>query len=128
MVRILVMDDDTLYAATLAECLASLGYEIKTVETGQEAIELLKNNNLFDVAFFDIENEKGLGGVETIEKMRRNNPILPFPIIAMSGNNAHDAIVSPGDFGFAMSFKKKSMRLQNLKDVIGEVLREKVGA
>lgn len=127
MARILILDDDKNMRDTLEECFATLGYDTVAVETGQEAMDLLSEGSIFDVAFFDIDNEKGFGGIETIERMKKNNPILPFPIVVMSGNTTHDAIINPGNYGFEGSFKKTSMRLQNLQNAVEEALK-KAGA
>ena len=126
MAKILVMDDNDLLRASPKTSFSFLGYDVIAVETGQEVIKLLLEGVIFDVAFFDIENEKGLGGIETIEEMKKSSFVL-FPIFVMSGNSTHDAILNPESYGFEKSFKKSSMRLQNLQDAVEEALK-KAGA
>ena len=58
------------------------GYEVITVCSGQDAIDMSKEQS-FDVIFLD-ENMPGLSGLETLAIIKENNPTVPVVMITKS--------------------------------------------
>jgi len=87
--KILVMDDYSEILSLLDQFLRHMNHEVVTVEEGGAALEeflLAKNaGNPFDTVILDIENDIGMGGVETLKKLRGINPSTK--IVMMSGDH-----------------------------------------
>jgi two-component system, cell cycle sensor histidine kinase and response regulator CckA len=72
--NVLIMDDEQDIRDTLAELLASLGHEVTTSKDGAEALNLYENakrdSKPFDLIFMDLTIKGGMGGLETIKRLR----------------------------------------------------------
>src|SRR5205085_3797542 len=58
------------------------GYDVTTVNNGNDAIEQSKNIN-FDIVFLD-ENMPGLSGIETLSRLKNIKPEVPVVMITKS--------------------------------------------
>lgn len=58
------------------------GYQVKTVNNGSDAVDLVKDNH-FDVIFLD-ENMPGLTGLETLDRIKDIRPHTPVIMITKS--------------------------------------------
>ncbi|MCA9666843.1 MAG: response regulator [Myxococcales bacterium] len=79
--RILIIDDDDLFARSLARTLRREGYEVETARDGDEGLRSMAAHPA-DLVISDVvmPNKEG---VETAVELRRNFPQVP--LIAMSG-------------------------------------------
>lgn len=79
------------------------GYEVVTINNGDEALDLVRSRP-FDIVFLD-ENMPGLSGIETLEKIKIEYPNLPVVMITKSeeesimedaiGSNIADYLIKP---------------------------------
>ena len=58
------------------------GYEVTTVNNGDDALENFKNKD-FDIVFLD-ENMPGISGIETLSRMKNVKPQIPVVMITKS--------------------------------------------
>ena len=76
--KVLLMDDDGLVRDVAAQMIASLGHEVTTAANGEEAIGLFlgarKAGNPFDIVVLDLTVKNGMGGEETIRRLREIDP------------------------------------------------------
>ena len=81
--KILLVDDDPLVRASLAEVLSESGYEVAEAADGNDGLEVLENLS-FDLVVLDIlmPNRDGL---ETIRVIREKWAALP--VLAISGGD-----------------------------------------
>ncbi len=77
--RILVIDDDTGIRETLFLVLDDAGYQVDTVESGEEGIQKVKRSN-YDLIFLDIKMA-GMDGIETLQEIRKMGKKIPVYII-----------------------------------------------
>jgi CheY-like chemotaxis protein len=80
--RVLVVDDEPEVGATLQEILTELGYVVKHVRSGAEALHLAP---VFepDVVLLDLQMP-GMSGVEVLDHLRRDH--RDIPVVILSGN------------------------------------------
>ena len=71
-VSILVVDDDLEMLKTLSYILTYKGYEVVTLSSGAEAIEMVKKRS-FDIVLSDIKMP-GINGVEVLKEIKRLSP------------------------------------------------------
>ncbi len=76
--RVLVMDDESAIRELTSQLLATMGYEVTAVPDGSEAIRIYervaRKGERFRAVILDATVRGGLGGVETIARLRRIDP------------------------------------------------------
>lgn len=85
MSKILVIEDDSSFRSVLTQMLQKAGYEVKSAEDGNQALEICEGYKpdlvLTDIVMPDKE------GLETIQELLEHNPGLL--IVAMSGGGKY---------------------------------------
>ena len=79
MRRILVIDDDREMAELLHQSLAQEGFELSTVQSGEEGIERGRNKGL-ELILLDV-NLPGMNGFEVLRRLRRDSNV---PVIMLT--------------------------------------------
>ncbi|MBC8316345.1 MAG: PAS domain S-box protein, partial [Desulfobulbaceae bacterium] len=78
--RILVMDDEEIVRDVAAQMLSVLGYQVDESSNGEETIELYlkaqKSGQPYDAVIMDLTIPGGMGGKETIVKLREIDPLV----------------------------------------------------
>ena len=75
MFKILILEDDVLFAQTLEDFLSQENFEVHLVYDGQEALEL-SYENVYDLYLFDI-NVPDLNGLDLLKILRKNQDTTP---------------------------------------------------
>lgn len=100
--RLLVMDDDLEVRRVLALCLRELGYEVACAVDGDEAIALfdlaVRDRRPFDAVILDLMVKGGLGGLETLQRLKRAHGNVRS--IASSGQPDSPVLADHRRFGF----------------------------
>lgn len=81
-VSILWVDDEIDLLKPHIMFLEQKGYDVSTSNSGDEALEMVRNNE-FDIVFLD-EQMPGLSGIETLEIIKEEYPSLPVVMITKS--------------------------------------------
>lgn len=119
MARILLIDDDELLRDVLAKSLHHAGHTVIQASDGQQGVDLFHATEI-DIVITDLVMPVQ-EGVETIIKLRRENPNLP--IIAISGGvtNSRTYLDMAGKLG-AKRILAKPFTPKELLQAISEVL------
>ncbi|HUN86995.1 MAG TPA: response regulator transcription factor [Terracidiphilus sp.] len=80
-IRVLVVDDEPAIRRALRSPLAELGFQVAEASRGEEALQLLHSGNI-DVILLDV-NMPGIGGVETLRRIRAVAPRLPVIMVTV---------------------------------------------
>lgn len=106
--RVLLMDDEDSVRTVTKEMLTQLGYEVKTAQDGEEAIdEYLKALNrgaAFDVVILDLTVPGGTGADEAILKLLEIDPNVRA--ILASGYADNNIMNDYREFGFSAALAK----------------------
>jgi two-component system response regulator AtoC len=133
--RILIVDDERNLRVTLAEILASHGYEILEADNSAGALALLRERDP-DLVFCDWKMSGG-GGEEFLQGLQRQEAIQKPPVIIMtaygtSGNaikaiqlGAYDFISKPFDLDEICTTAKRALQHVGLQKEV-EDLRKKL--
>lgn len=99
-IRILIVDDIFTNRLLLSELIKSTGNEVIQVENGEEAIEVLKKEEIH-LIFMDIEMPV-MNGIETCNYIRNEMqfPLNAIPIIALTAHNPDLFFEDYADVGF----------------------------
>ena len=93
MSRILLVDDDRMSRKMAEMGIGKLGYEIVTVESGQICLDTIAQDKNFDVILLDVEMPE-MSGIETLEKLRTQEPDLKTKVMFLSGAEEPDEVLS----------------------------------
>ncbi len=80
--RVLIVDDDPVILTILSAWLEEIGYEIKTAESGSQAVICL-NNFKPHLVITDLRMD-GMDGMTLLKEIQRHNSVLP--VIMLSGS------------------------------------------
>lgn len=80
-IRILVVDDEPAIRRALRPPLMELGFQVSEASRGEEALQVLRTNP-YDVVLLDV-NMPGLGGIETLRRIRSFAPRLPVLMLTV---------------------------------------------
>jgi CheY-like chemotaxis protein len=71
--KILVVDDELLIRKLFEEAFSSIGYTVRTAESGEDALKILDKESIH-VIFLDL-NMPGMNGMELCRRIRNLNPM-----------------------------------------------------
>ncbi len=100
--RILIMDDEEMIRETMVKYLKKMGYQVEGVANGEQAIDLYKRaldiGRKYNVVFLDLIIREGLGGKETVERLKKLDRSVNAVLIS---GMVHDPIVKNyKEYGF----------------------------
>jgi two-component system KDP operon response regulator KdpE len=81
VIRILVVDDEPAIRRALRPPLVELGFQVAEASRGEEALQLLRTGNV-DAVLLDV-NMPGIGGIETLRRIRTFAPRLPILMLTV---------------------------------------------
>ncbi|MGC8989884.1 MAG: response regulator, partial [Verrucomicrobiia bacterium] len=121
--RILVMDDEESIRTLATAALNRLGYEVETAADGTEAVELyrkaLMQNRPFSAVILDLTVRGGMGGGETIRRLRDLDHNVKA--IVSSGYSEDAIMANYREHGFVAAVEKP-YRLQELSRELQDVI------
>ncbi len=122
--KVLIMDDDEAIRYTANQTLSFIGYEVECANNGKEAIEMYKtakeNGAPFDVVLMDLTIPDGMGGKDTIIKLREFDHAVKA--IVMSGYS-NDPIMSDYKRHGFNGFVSKPFMIQALNEELQNVIK-----
>ena len=118
--KVLLVDDEEKFLEVLSQRLGTRGVDAATATSGEEALIKIKNRS-FDVIILDVMMP-GLGGIETLKRIKNENPQLQ--IIMLTGKGTVDKAVEAMKEG-AIEFIEKPADINQLMEKIGEAKEKK---
>jgi CheY-like chemotaxis protein len=117
--RVLVMDDEAAVRELISDLLVTLGFEVTAVPDGVEAVKTyeraLRQGETFQAVILDATIRGGMGGVATIERLRKVDPNVTA--IICSGYSDEAALSEFLSYGFRAALPKPFTR-HDLADVL----------
>jgi len=83
--KILVVDDEPQIRRVMRTTLVANGYEMSEARSGEDALEMLRNER-YDLVLLDV-NMPGLGGIATCRAIRSERPGLDLAVIMLTVRN-----------------------------------------
>jgi CheY-like chemotaxis protein len=115
--RILVVEDEVLIRAVVAEELRLAGFSVIEAGRADEALTYIEAGEQVDLVFSDIQTPGSLNGLQLAETLRDKYPDIP--IILTSGN------ALPGHVGTVEAFVPKPYDVTQTIALISEILAQK---
>jgi two-component system KDP operon response regulator KdpE len=79
--RVLIVDDETAIRRALRPPLLELGFQVVEASRGEEALQALRTA-MCDAVLLDV-NMPGIGGIETLRRIRAMAPRLPILMLTV---------------------------------------------
>jgi len=121
--RILLMDDDELILKSSVKILNHLGYEVDTVQSGEDCLNLYRENfdsdRGYDLVILDLSIPHGMGGKDCVRGLLDINKDLKA--IISSGDWDDPVVENFGDYGFKGALAKP-YKITELKDLLDSVI------
>jgi DNA-binding response OmpR family regulator len=114
---VLVVDDEENIRLLYKEELVEEGFDVMLAETGFEAIDIVKNNDV-DIVILDIKMPK-IDGIETLRLLKEENRDLPVILCSAYGEYKQDFCTWASD-----AYIVKTADLSELKTVINNILKK----
>lgn len=121
-VKILWVDDEIDLLKPHILFLQEKGYDVVTSNNGDEGLDLI-DEYFFDIIFLD-ENMPGISGMETLSRIRKDNPNLPVVMITKNdqehtmedaiGSNVSDYLIKPVNPNQILLCLKKNLENKRL--------------
>lgn len=123
--KILVMDDKSFVRNTAVEALKLFGYEVEGVADGTEVVTLYKEEmdkgKPFDLIILDLTIPGGMGGEDTLKKLREINPEVKA--IVSSGYSDDPVMSEYKKHGFN-AVVGKPYQYEELCEIVRKVIEE----
>jgi PAS domain S-box-containing protein len=123
--KILIMDDKSFVRNAAVKALKLFGYEVKGSTDGDEAVSLYKDalneGKPFDIVILDLTIPGGMGGEDTLKKLREINPKVKA--IVSSGYSEDPVMAEYKKHGFN-AIVSKPYQYEDLCEVIRKVMKE----
>ena len=121
--KVLIMDDEETIRKSVGRMLNRLGYEVGLAEDGEQAINLYRcayeTKRPFDAVLIDLTIPGGMGGKETIERLREFDPEIKAIV---SSGYSNDPVMSDYEaYGFR-NVIAKPYRFDSLGQIINETI------
>ena len=121
--RILIVEDDEIFLRPLQRTLEVAGYEVLVVPSGEDAIDLLKTDDV-DLMLTD-KRLPGIDGVEIVRRVKVDHPNLAVVVMTAYGTigsaveamrlGAEDYLVKPFDAAEVLMVLRRAIEFQELK-------------
>ncbi len=110
--RVLFLDDEPYIIKMAESILKSIGYTVRGVLSGDEAIkayrEEIKSGGSFDALILDLYVKGGMGGVDVVKVLSLE--FKDLKAVASSGYSDDPVLADPFSYGFKASIKKPYTR------------------
>lgn len=114
MTKVLIVDDDKEFCASMMDILEAKGYEVKSENSGEAAIAKAKEEP-FDVILMDIKMQ-GMNGVEAFKQIKKISPrTVVIMVTAYSVEDLIKEALAEGAFGVL----RKPLDIDKLIEQIG---------
>jgi CheY-like chemotaxis protein len=123
--KVLLVDDEEIILDVSREVLRFLGYDATFAKEGEAAIELYKKakdaGQRFDLVIIDLTIPEGMGGRETIEKLRIYDPGVKA--VVSSGYSNDPVMQDYANYGFSGRLTKP-YRINEMKTLLESMIQK----
>jgi EAL domain-containing protein (putative c-di-GMP-specific phosphodiesterase class I) len=116
--RVLLVEDDEDLCTAFARILRSVGLEVETAESAEQALQRAKTVP-FDVVVTDIHMNGGMDGIVLLKELRRFDPELP--VLLVTGDPTVDSAVEAVELR-ALRYLRKPVEASVLRSAVQEAL------
>ena len=122
MPKVLLIDDEDKFRISLAKRLKLHGFDTVDLNSGEDAVKLVRSDSDIDVVLLD-RKMPGMSGEQVLTELKRYRPELQ--IIMLTGHGTMKSAMETGRLD-AYTYLQKPYEFEKLVEVIGAARRDKV--
>lgn len=115
---VLLVDNEPVVRAVLAEVLRQSGFDVRTAGSGAEAVEMARHT-LPALVLMDVQMP-GLSGWDALDRLHEARPTLP--VLMMSGADFRDEALARGAAGFIAKPYRPVEVLRDVHEALGHAI------
>lgn len=121
MKTIIVADDSNIIVNIVKRAFEG-EYNVISAQNGEEAIQLLQNNNLDDIVGMLLDlNMPGVDGFAVLEYLKNNNLFPKVPVSIITGDDDMDVISKAFEYNI-IDVLKKPFNVDNIKKIVEKTI------
>ena len=121
MKTIIVADDSNIIVNIVKRAFEG-EYNVISAQNGEEAIQLLQNNNLDDIVGMLLDlNMPGVDGFAVLEYLKNNNLFPKVPVSIITGDDDMDGISTAFEYNI-IDVLKKPFNVDNIKKIVEKTI------
>ena len=121
MAKILIIDDDASVLETLRLLVSTEGHEVYTATGGEEALEMLGHETLYDLMITDLRMP-GVNGLDLLSHVQKKQPGIGVLVVsAYLNENTSRQVQELG----CRAYVSKPFKVEEVLQAINMVLKEK---
>jgi signal transduction histidine kinase/CheY-like chemotaxis protein len=126
--HILLVDDDQVLLEYFERAMQRTGYRVTTASDGQQALDLLRQDDLdIDAVLLDLKMP-GLSGWEVLAEIKSDASLAEIPVIIISGDDEHMRAMSLGVSDYLIKPIERDALLRALRQSLLDSARGKENA
>lgn len=122
-IRLLIVDDEERFLATLAQRLTLRDFDVTPVSQGQQAVEIARQQR-FDIAIVDLKMP-GIGGEKVLELLKQQDPHIE--VVILTGHGTIDSAVECTKLG-SYHYLQKPCETDELLTVLKNAYQRRIQA
>ena len=120
--KTIIVADDSHIIVNIVKRAFEGEYSVISAQNGQEAIQLLQNNNLDDIVGMLLDlNMPGVDGFAVLEYLKNNNLFLKVPVSIITGDDDMDVISKAFEYNI-IDVLKKPFNVDNIKKIVEKTI------
>jgi DNA-binding NtrC family response regulator len=119
--RILLVDDEVVFANNLLKLLSKRGYDVVVVYNGADAVNMVGEKE-FDVIILDMKMP-GMDGIATLKEIKKKAPNVE--VVILTGHGSIESGIEGMQLG-AFDFLMKPVRIDDLQEKVSEAYQRKL--
>ena len=120
--KTIIVADDSHIIVNIVKRAFEGEYSVISAQNGQEAIQLLQNNNLDDIVGMLLDlNMPGVDGFAVLEYLKNNNLFLKVPVSIITGDDDMDVISKAFEYNI-IDVLKKPFNVDNVKKIVEKTI------
>lgn len=121
MKTIIIADDSNIIVNIVKKAFEG-DYNVISAQNGEEAIQLLQNNNLDDIVGMLLDlNMPGVDGFAVLEYLKNNNLFPKVPVSIITGDDDMDVISKAFEYNI-IDVLKKPFNVDNIKKIVEKTI------
>jgi DNA-binding NtrC family response regulator len=119
--RILLVDDEVVFANNLFKLVSKRGYDAVVVYNGADAVNIVGEKE-FDVIILDMKMP-GMDGIATLKEIKKKVPSVE--VVILTGHGSVESGIEGMQLG-AFDFLMKPVSIDDLQEKVSEAYRRKL--
>ena len=119
--NVLLVDDEVSFIETFSERLELRNFEISKAFSGEEALQVLSENDNIEVIILDVKMP-GMDGIETLAEIKRKKPLVE--VMMLSGHADVESAIEGMKHG-AFDYLMKPVDMDQIISKVNEAAKKK---